>query len=52
MASVAGCILECFYTLIEYLTKFATVMMSITGACGTCNGTKLASVTARPEMSR
>jgi hypothetical protein len=31
-ASVAGCILECFYTLIEYLTKFATVMMSITGA--------------------
>ena len=32
-ASVAGCILECFYTLIEYLTKFATVMMSITGAC-------------------
>lgn len=30
-ASVAGCILECFYTLIEYLTKFATVMMSITG---------------------
>ena len=36
LASVAGCILECFYTLIEYLTKFATVMMSITGACWHC----------------
>ena len=37
-ASVAGCILECFYTLIEYLTKFATVMMSITGVAATASG--------------
>lgn len=29
--SIAGCVLECFYTLIEVLTKFATVMMAITG---------------------
>ena len=31
LVSVAACVLECFYTIIEVLTKFATVMMSITG---------------------
>lgn len=32
VTSIVGCILECVYTLIEYLTKFATIMMAINGA--------------------
>lgn len=31
LVSLASCLLECVYSLIDYLTKFATVRMAITG---------------------
>lgn len=31
LISLASCLLECVYSLIDYLTKFATVRMAITG---------------------
>ncbi len=31
MVSLASCLMECVYSLIDYLTKFATVRMAITG---------------------
>lgn len=31
LVSLASCLMECVYSLIDYLTKFATVRMAITG---------------------
>lgn len=30
--SLLACVMDCIYSLIEFLTKFATIMAAITGA--------------------